>query len=336
MGGFTSYNIRHGTFGVILPPHAEDWYNTAPLRIHQPEVRNAITYFTKDEIKDKSKSSVISKVIVVGQTAWFLVQCIVRHVQGLEVTQLELITIAFVALNFITAALWWDKPADVDYSISVVSDSTHRTTQGHSYRTRKSSGNVFSRSEQYVTDIAESMNPFIRIWFWMAVSIFNLIIYPAFALTKLGLNIIADFRPAFDGDKCVPTFYSHTRTRTKQDIPKGMILSLGFVGVVFGGIHLAAWSADFPTTKERWIWRGSALTITILPIVFLLFLLWFGGVIDLSEESTSVGWASIFVVMPLLYTCSLLVLLVQACIALRSLPLSAYQTVKWTTLIPHI
>ena len=65
---------------------------------------------TEDEISDRSKGDEFSKLIFILQTSWFIVQCIARHIQGLDLTQLELATLAVASLNGITCMLWWHKP----------------------------------------------------------------------------------------------------------------------------------------------------------------------------------------------------------------------------------
>ncbi|KAI3600947.1 hypothetical protein WG66_014893 [Moniliophthora roreri] len=76
-------------------------------------------YITKAEIKDRSHADTLSKVIVIIQTGWFILQCIVRAIKGLAVTELEIVTLAFAFLNFITCSLWWYKPLGVQYPIRV-------------------------------------------------------------------------------------------------------------------------------------------------------------------------------------------------------------------------
>ena len=51
------------------------------------------------EIEDRSKADSLAKGIAVLQTTWFIAQCISRKVQGLITTEVELITLAFAALN---------------------------------------------------------------------------------------------------------------------------------------------------------------------------------------------------------------------------------------------
>jgi len=71
------------------------------------------------ELNDKSRADVVSKVIFVFQTWWFTTQCIARGVQGLELTQLELTTVAFTSLNVITFIFWMKKPLGAQVPIRV-------------------------------------------------------------------------------------------------------------------------------------------------------------------------------------------------------------------------
>ncbi|KAI9507278.1 hypothetical protein F5148DRAFT_1285455 [Russula earlei] len=73
----------------------------------------------KAEIQDKSKGDVVSKMLVIANTSRFVVQCIARGVQGLPVTELELVTVAFATLNFVMYLLWWDKPLNVHRGVRV-------------------------------------------------------------------------------------------------------------------------------------------------------------------------------------------------------------------------
>ncbi|KAG2069363.1 hypothetical protein BDR04DRAFT_1101655 [Suillus decipiens] len=71
---------------------------------------------TEKQIQDKSKGNLISKGLVILQVAWFLMQLITRAIYHLEITQLEVGTLAFAILNFLTYAFWWNKPLDVQCS----------------------------------------------------------------------------------------------------------------------------------------------------------------------------------------------------------------------------
>ncbi|KIJ91111.1 hypothetical protein K443DRAFT_115528 [Laccaria amethystina LaAM-08-1] len=74
---------------------------------------------TEAEIEDRSKADSLAKGIAVLQTTWFIAQCISRKAQGLITTEVELITLAFAALNGILYFLWWNKPLDVNCCVPV-------------------------------------------------------------------------------------------------------------------------------------------------------------------------------------------------------------------------
>ena len=61
----------------------------------------------------------MSKTIVLFQTTWFIVQCIARGGYGLDVTELEVVTLAFATLTGVIYFFWCDKPLDVRCSIPV-------------------------------------------------------------------------------------------------------------------------------------------------------------------------------------------------------------------------
>jgi hypothetical protein len=74
------------------------------------------------DISDKSKNDPLGKSVALLQTLWFAVQAIVRLIQKLPLTAIEVTTLAFVALNVLTYFFWWHKPVDVDYPIRIQVD----------------------------------------------------------------------------------------------------------------------------------------------------------------------------------------------------------------------
>jgi hypothetical protein len=79
-----------------------------PEEIQQLSQNGEIDFprITENEIQDKSKGDGLSKGLVIVQTGWFLLQCITRGVERLPITELEIVTLAFAALNFVTYGLW--------------------------------------------------------------------------------------------------------------------------------------------------------------------------------------------------------------------------------------
>jgi hypothetical protein len=107
MGGFILFDGENPV-GILPPHHLKDYLRTRQIRI------------TREEINDKSRRDLVSKGLILTQTAWFLLQCSARAVRRLPITELEVITLAFAGLNFITHAFWWRKPQDVGCPIPVL------------------------------------------------------------------------------------------------------------------------------------------------------------------------------------------------------------------------
>ncbi|KAF8998938.1 hypothetical protein BDQ17DRAFT_1543830 [Cyathus striatus] len=72
---------------------------------------------TEAEIQDKSKADGLSKIILIIQTLWFVIQCVGRYAQGLALTQLEVATLAVISSTFMLCIIWWHKPLDVRHPI---------------------------------------------------------------------------------------------------------------------------------------------------------------------------------------------------------------------------
>ena len=109
MGGFVLF---HGPqrIGVL-----------SPERLDELSKKHLIEFptITEEEIKDRSKGDALSKTLVLGRTSWFIAQCISRKAQGLIMTELELVTLAFAALNGFMSFFWWNKPLAVQTTVSV-------------------------------------------------------------------------------------------------------------------------------------------------------------------------------------------------------------------------
>jgi hypothetical protein len=72
--------------------------------------------FDDVDITDKSKVDTFTKVFAILQCGALVIQSIARLASGLSITELELMTMAFVLSAQFTYILWWDKPFDVQRS----------------------------------------------------------------------------------------------------------------------------------------------------------------------------------------------------------------------------
>ena len=132
----------------------------------------------------------------------------------------------------------------------------------------------------------------------------------------------------------VPRFWADS-TAINYVINTDVIL-LG-VGICFGAIHCVAWVFSFPTHGELLMWRISNVAITAVPIYIFSTILLASWLINKKFEYCAIT-ALFFGPFSgcILYILARAVTLVLAFISLRDLPPGAYETVHWTTFIPHI
>ena len=326
---------------------------------------------TEREIQDRSKGDALSKGLVVIQTSWFILQCIARRIERLPITELELVTLAFAALNFITYTLWWNKPLDVQCPFRVLQkrrkdeseeskgvlvensgqnpddeesgeDNEGRGTDAMAVlhvlmgsamcgalaivrKIPEAIGKATGAIVHTIRDACERSVKYVsrhRWWtLWNGVkgAVEHGILEPMAAIASMGL-----------GDNDVgEMFYAGDSGGVSR-------WSIGMAGAViatiFGSIHCVAWSFQFPSHPEQLLWRIASLSITCSPMVMV-----FAGLLG-DQLDRLPDWLQIvlLLVSPDLYVLSRVALLVIAFMSLRSLPTGAYETVHWTTFIPHV
>ena len=262
---------------------------------------SSFTVPTEAEIQDRGKSDWLAKSLVLLQTSWFVMQCIARAIEHLPVTHLEIVTLAYATMNFVIYIFWWNKPLNVNRPVRVFRVSGARETQP---RVRE--------------PISEA-----RKLTWEAIGkglkmVLSLIIFGQ----KENVDLSREDR--------VPRFWADSADRSYVGVADGIVLG---VGVCFGAIHCIAWIFSFPTHTELLMWRISSVAITALPIYILL-----GFLLAIWLDDTGFNVTDIILILPagILYIMARAVTLVLAFMSLRDLPPGAYETVHWTTFIPHV
>ena len=258
---------------------------------------------TEAEIKDRGKSDWLAKSLVLLQTLWFVMQCIARGIKHLPVTHLEIVTLAYVAMNFMIYVFWWNKPLNVNRPVWVFQKSGESEPGGTQHQ------------------------PISEAWKLTWESVLN------------GLKTIFKFITGTQDQDVnlsrkdrVPRFWANS---TGNDFMIADLIMLG-VGICFGAIHCIAWGFSFPTHTELLIWRVLSVVITAVPVCIPLMLylgsfLWY---MDIDTIGSIFGY-SIFPV-GILYVIAHVVTLILAFTSLRDLPPGAFDTVHWTTFIPHV
>ena len=202
---------------------------------------SSFTVPTEAEIKDKGKGDWLAKSLVLLQTSWFVMQCIALAIKHLPITHLEILTLAYPAMNFVTYIFWWNKPLNVNRPVRVFQKLEPRERQ--------------PRVRGPISEVRELT--------WDAI--------------RKGLSTILDFIAGGQDNNVdlsrkdrVPRFWANSTDHVF--IITADLIVLG-VGVCFGAIHCIAWLFPFPTQTELLIWRISSVAITALPIYIPLTIL---------------------------------------------------------------
>ena len=266
---------------------------------------SSFTILTEAEIKDKGKSDWLAKSLVLLQTSWFVMQCIARAINHLPVTHLEIVTLAYAALNFVIYIFWWDKPLNVNRPVRVFRKSDPNAAAGGN-QPQHSGGS--GRIERRLTlgAIGNSLK-----------TLFTLIVEG-----EDDVNLSRE-------DK-VPSFWADDRN---DAFLAADAIALG-AGVCFGAIHCIAWHFSFPTYAELLMWRISSVAMIVLPVYILLMFCLGYLLVDTSFRGTVLIFGPIS--GGILYILARAVTLVLAFTSLGDLPHGAYETVHWTTFIPHV
>ena len=291
---------------------------------------------SKKEIEDRSKGDFLSKSIAVLQTTWFIAQCILRGVAGISLTQVELATVAFSALNIVLCFLWFNKPLGVTYPFQVhllttdtdLIDPLNSPSLQHASTFTRLQTHFRSRFKEkgLVAPIYIFMiEPFIVAW----SSVKDMITCDCESLRSL---------PRVPNQFSVPTFYAPSSKSDKFAIIIGL-----FVGILFGGIHCVAWSFDFPSIPEKYIWRTSAATITAVPLIFFVIVenvrhrdgIQLGTPDDCFHYFSGLRILTVCFAI-ILYCISRAALVVLPLLSLRRLPPEAFIEFQWSSFIPHI
>ena len=254
---------------------------------------------TEAEIKDKGKSDWLTKSLVLLQTSWFVMQCIARAIKHLPVTHLEIVTLAYAAMNFVIYVFWWNKPLNVNRPVRVFRKSDVEEAISEAPRLAlEANGNHLDEMLMFIIGTQDD-----------------------------GVNLSHEDR--------VPRFWANT---TGNDYLIADVIMLG-VGICFGAIHCIAWHFSFPTHPELSIWRTSSITITAVPIYIPLMTGLSVWLLNMDFETANIiGGIAAILLFPafILYILARVFTLALAFTSLRDLPPGAFDTVHWTTFIPHI
>ncbi|KAH6682341.1 hypothetical protein F5X68DRAFT_25372 [Plectosphaerella plurivora] len=338
-------------------------------------------YISPGRISDRSKADSLQKGLIVLQVSWMLTSCIARKWYGLPLTLLEVHTMVHVVCAFVMYALWFKKPVNVRDpevlddaegradAIAYLCHVSLRPDEVLRFRPRSSledtpacgcgaADRVYVSQRPRETYDAEQHRLQHRRWH---------------AAVKAARAVDSDRDRITPSEECVAF---RPRNRVLDNVASGStqdsltmattLWVLGFslcvIPILYGGIHLTAWSSEFPSDIECLLWRVSSISIMLTMVVWP----WASivGIDALPGKDVASGFMDAEFVdgsdatqnlvkwlftRPVTYTVWLVLtgvllaslfgrfyLVVESFISLRAVPVGAYWVPSWLKYIPHV
>jgi hypothetical protein len=349
--------------GFVLERGGKEKRELLLLDLEEYLSKGAIS-ITKEEIEDKSKGDMLSKGIILVQTGWFILQLLARAIQHLPATELEIVTLGFAILNFVTYGLWWNKPLDVrcplvirepdkvtvaiptvgqkaEGELDIAENVTTGSDEPAAVEKDRRAGEVTQPGgtdpdhdpPSHPSAVARNISALIswfRAWYGALGNAMSIVLGTSM---RRGVHIHEYYSVA----QRVPTFH-WGYLLTPADITRffHLYVTVCLTAIIFGAVHCLAWSFQKPSQAETMLWRISAIVTAAAPLEWIVGIL-FGRVADRKNWNVLQICSTILACgLFILYLIARCILLVEAFVLLRALPYGAYDTVRWTTFIPHI
>jgi len=308
-----------------------------------------------EELRERSMAHPLFASITLLQTAWFIIQCVFRRIQGFAITQLEMVTLSLIVMNGLLLLFWWHKPLDphslvridlirpppppnpnppdVDPQGAIKFDFSRERSLGRRVKT------IFKTEE--LTLAKNRRNPFLRTLDGCFFAPFNLLERMLDDYSDLFLRLDKHMIP--EGTTNVNIFYAPDTIENQG----GILFALeNILGAFFAAAHFSMWLSHFPTYRDMMVWRIAALTTVALPMAFIVGLILLAAFYIYSQVLTIhlsdfllQGLEIIATTMVLIGFLAMLAarmaLIVEAFVCLRSVGGSTLQSVSWTKHIPH-
>jgi len=352
------WTIAHGQFvimgGFIL------YHNGTPLQVLSTDTFTRLLNagcidfpsVTEQDINTKSRAHPLLAIVTLLQASWLIIQCVALGAQGLDITQLEAITIFIVSIHALLLPAWWYKPLDARSFVRIdtkfipstpdplkflYDEATLNVTQRDFTRQNHSERNYLETLWNLEAPVERKQNielstskiiPFASKMFTDYEQLY----------TTLGIKIR---RGALE----VPIFYVPKRHRT-------YIFVKLILGILFVSPYIAMWASKFPDSYHEKAWHVISIIslsfsalFSICCFLFCLFAVIFLDCTCCLPHRTNAesilrlflgpGAASAMLVV-LVVTGARIALIVEAFLCLTLLSTTSRLALAWTNFIPHI
>ncbi|KAJ2913803.1 hypothetical protein MD484_g6616, partial [Candolleomyces efflorescens] len=194
------------------------------------------------DIRDRSKADAITKGVTFLQTIWFIVHLAIRRVQHLNVTALEVITLAYALTTIFVYLFWKDKPLHVQNPIVISLDPLR----------------------PYEPPASKDFPPIGHDGSYLGSFILMKNVVNAILHTLRIRSSVPEAKEANDVHPPKPKPYLSMGSVGYAFVP----LALVILGVP-GSFYYIAWNFTFPNYPlGQHLWRVSCIVGTSIPIVF--------------------------------------------------------------------
>jgi hypothetical protein len=192
-------------------------------------------------IADKNKVDGMLRLITVCQSLWFIVSIAGRASLHLVITTGELTTAAFIVCSLATTICWYNKPADVQTSEVIETETTLEQMM-------EDAGDVAKRPYRHTPLDFVSRKEWAWSLYWSNWT--NI-------LRKMHIVIYLQSRPI---DRIQNTLVTEPST-----LGYGIFLLLT---VIYASIFVCGWNYSFPTVVEQNLWRISSTAVLVCVVLF--------------------------------------------------------------------
>lgn len=307
---------------------------------------------TEQDINIKSRAHPLLAAITVLQVSWLIIQCIARATQGLDITQLEAITIFIVSIHALLLPAWWYKPLDARTFVRIDTKLLPSTPDALKVLYDEATMNGMQRD---FTRHNHSERSHLETLWNLDVPVERKQNYELSTskIISFAGKIFTDYEQLYTtlgikirrGALEVPIFYVPKRHRS-------YIFAKIILGILFVSPYIAMWASHFPNSYRGKVWHvisviflSFSALFSICCFLFCLFAVIFLDCACCLPHRTSAesilrlflgpGAVSAMLVV-LVVTGARIAMIVEAFLCLTLLGTTSRLTVAWTNFIPHI
>ena len=302
---YKEWTIHHGFYatmgGFVLQPRDSKPFPVDYKQLHYLVSRGYVPFpdITETKIRNMGKQDTFQKILTLLQLAWFIVQCIARAFQHLPITTLELATSGLVLCTLASYCQWFHKPLDAQ-EVTII--TSQKSTREILVEAGKFSNKTYTQTPlDFVDDSCPSWHAKIQQFLRSGAGELPLPRVPNDTVPVIGANLDAAF--------------------------------LFTIVMIYSCLHTIAWNYHFPTQREQTIWRVNCIIMIATASIFFSCH-FYQGLRRLSEHEP--GWQAIVSsAAVVIYTLARIYIAVECFVSLRSLPIGAFDSVRWSKFIPH-